>query len=441
MARVPARTHALSLLASALALAGALGHLAACSFEPSKLGPPPPAPPPPPNADPLLGCNGDCHGDEYNTAPPRDVMQGVDTTRRGVGAHRQHLDPAPTFHRKVECEDCHTVPRTPDDAGHIDDTPGAELTFSAIASADAVQPAFDGIACTVYCHGASLAGGTLATPTWTVVDNTQDRCGTCHGTPPPAPHPADGDCGKCHPTLQPGTLNFLDPDSHINGVVELAMVEEECDDCHGGDGNAAPPRDLAGNMERIMPGVGAHREHLGPSDWYREISCAQCHVVPVAVDAPGHIDPDNQAELQFDQLNPDAAYDFGAATCSGLYCHGNASSRLGRQVWTDDLVLDCDSCHDDGSGSRRGNGGGDDDDEDDDGSGRRDELSREHRRHIRANILCSDCHGSVVDMALGFVDPNLHINGVFDVSIPSGGAFDAADRRCSNLMCHGDEDW
>lgn len=431
MARVPDRTHASPLLAGALAMAGALGVLlGGCKFEPSgglpaQDGANPPPPPPPPNADPLLGCSESCHGDEDSTAPPRDVTQGVETSRRGVGAHRQHLDPTPTFHRAVRCEDCHAVPGAVEDSGHMDSTPGAELIFSSIARADGVQASWSGTTCTVYCHGASLQGGVLTTPNWTVVDGSQDLCGNCHGTPPPAPHPAGSDCGTCHPTIQPGTRNFLDPDSHIDGTVDVkpGLELQPCDACHGSGGVAAPPRDLAGNDDRAMRGVGAHREHIGPSDWHRELSCAQCHTVPVSVDSSGHIDGDNLAEVQFDELNPDARYDSGSATCSGLYCHGNGSSGLGRRVWTEDLELDCDSCHDDG----RGEGGG------------RDRLSGEHRRHARENIECFECHGAVVNEALDFLDPNLHINGVFDVRIPSGGAFDG--RGCSDLACHEDERW
>ena len=128
------------------------------------------------------------------------------------------------------------------------------------------------------------------------------------------------------------------------------------------------------------------------------------------------------AEVEFDELNPDAAYNPGSATCTGLYCHGNGSFRLGTVVWTEDLTLDCDSCHDDGSAKKDG-------------------LAREHQRHYDKDIECFECHGSVVSQTLQFVDPNLHINGVFDVSIPSGGAFDASRQRCSNLACHEDENW
>jgi predicted CxxxxCH...CXXCH cytochrome family protein len=178
--------------------------------------------------------------------------------------------------------------------------------------------------------------------------------------------------------------------------------------------------------------VGAHRDHDGPSIWHRELSCAQCHIVPISVDSAGHIDGDNVAEIGFDGLNPLATYQAETATCANLYCHGNGSTKLGQRVWTDDLTLDCDSCHDDGSGSLR-----DDDDDDDEG----DELSGEHREHIRENIACFQCHAAVVDQSLGFVDPDLHINGVFDVSMADGGAFDPAARRCSDVGCHGPRDW
>jgi predicted CxxxxCH...CXXCH cytochrome family protein len=333
------------------------------------------------------------------------------------------------------------VPAAQGDPGHIDGTPGAEVLFGALASAGNVLASWSGTTCTVYCHGASLEGGTLTTPTWTTVDNSQDRCGNCHGTPPPAPHPEGTDCGTCHPTMQPGSLSFLDPDSHINGTVEFTAVDPECDVCHGGGGVAAPPKDLAGNTDRALPGVGAHREHVGASEWHRELSCAQCHTVPVTVEDPGHMDGDNVAELRFDGLNPDASYDDATATCSNLYCHSNGSRLLGTVVWTDDLVLDCDSCHDDGSGGGPGSPGGPGGGPGGDDDGEDDALSREHTRHFQEGIACFECHGAVVDQTLGFVNPDLHINGVFDVAIPSGGAFDAAERKCTNLICHEDKSW
>ena len=409
-----------------LLICAAVLALAACSFDGSGVAPPPPAP----NADPTLGCSGGCHGDQNTAAPPQDLAGNTETTRVGVGAHRSHLAPAPTKYRKVLCQDCHQVPIDIAAPGHMDTPAPAELLFGAVATSDNSPATWDGETCTIYCHGATLAGGALTTPSWTVVDGTQSACGNCHGFPPPLPHPEDTDCGVCHTTIQPGTSSpedatFLDPASHINGVLDVQDVagEKPCDACHGSDGNPAPPLDLGGGNDRAAPGVGAHREHLGQSGSYRELLCSDCHVVPQSEADPGHIDGDDRAELIFGDLNSDAQYDSATATCQNLYCHGDGAFLLGEVVWTDDLVLGCDSCHDDGNRAGRG------------------ELSGEHDRHVRNQSLgCNECHGAVVDQGLGFVDPERHIDGVRQVDIPSGGVWDAAQRTCDNVGCHADED-
>ncbi|WP_428262480.1 CxxxxCH/CxxCH domain c-type cytochrome [Haliangium sp.] len=404
-----------------------------CTFDGSGLGGtpleenPPPAPPPP-NADLQLGCSGTCHGDEDSTAPPLDIEGGTDTESIGVGAHRSHINPAPTFHRAVQCDDCHTVPAAVGDDGHLDGDDVAELTFGDVATANGTAASWDrdNTTCTVYCHGASLedGGGSLTTPDWTRVDDTQNRCGTCHGAPPPEPHPSDTNCGTCHPTMKPGTLEFLDPASHINGELDVVdgALDAVCGSCHGEGDESSPPRDLAGNTERSAPGVGAHRQHVGDSDWHRDLSCVQCHVVPVQVDDPDHIDGDNIAEMTFDTLNPTASYDRDNVTCTNVYCHSDGGKEFETMVWTDDVTLDCDSCHDDRP-RRRGRFG----------------LSGEHRRHLddgNDDITCGDCHADVISGDRDFVDPDLHINGVFDVTLRDGGSFDAAAKRCSNVACH-----
>jgi predicted CxxxxCH...CXXCH cytochrome family protein len=338
-----------------------------------------------------------------------------------VGAHRNHLDPNPTWHKVVECGACHLVPATVADPGHIDGDNIAEVIFSELGQNAGATPEWDRTSCSgVYCHGATLSGGVLTTPTWTIVDGTQDACGNCHGFPPDAPHPEETDCGQCHPTVQPGALTFLDPGSHINGSVEVGDGTA-CDSCHGSDGIAAPPLDLAGNSERTEPGVGAHRQHIGPSDWHRQINCSNCHLVPTAVASPGHIDGDNQAELIFDALNPNASYDFGNATCSNVYCHGNARGDDGSMVFTDDPTLDCSSCH-----AVVGGAGG---------------LAGRHQKHLERGQTCADCHASVANAALGIIGAELHINGIREVVFAEGGTWNPGNRRCSNIACHNTRRW
>lgn len=387
----------------------------------------PPVGDPPPNADPLLGCSGSCHGDQDSIAPPRDTTGQTDSSLRTIGAHRSHLAPAPTWYRKLSCSDCHLVPGSPGDAGHMDTPAPAELAFGTLATTGGVAPAWDGTTCSnVYCHGATLQGGTNSQPTWTITDGSQAACGSCHAFPPPAPHPDAADCGTCHPTVQPGSMEFLDPDSHINGQVDLNVDGAQggaCDSCHGSGGIAAPPTDTAGNTERTFAGVGAHREHIGESDWHRQLYCSQCHVVPVNVGDPTHIDATEGAEITFDPLNPTAVYDAATNTCQNLYCHGNGRQQNGTMQWNvADATLGCGSCHEDGS--RNG-----------------ETLSGKHKKHIEKNYDCVECHAAVVDQQMNVVDPELHVNGVHDILMPTGGAWDAPNHRCTNLSCHENEDW
>lgn len=379
---------------------------------------------PPPNVDPLLGCSTGCHGDVDSPAPPADTAGAVDPSLVSVGAHRAHLEVAPTWYRKGDCADCHQVPVGLNDPGHMDTPVPAELIFGAIPSSGGVTATWDGASCTVYCHGASMQGGTAIQPEWTANGSLNGQCDSCHGNPPPAPHPAGNDCGLCHATMQPGGNTFLDPQSHIDGKVDTAADNnaQGCDTCHGEGGVSAPPADLEGNTDPTIPSVGAHRAHLGTSDWHRELYCSQCHVVPPDVNAPGHMDDgDNVAEVIFDELNPQAAYDFNNATCSNLYCHGNGYSQVATASWTDNLFLACSGCHDDG-----GQGG--------------ENMSGKHKKHLDEDMRCADCHGAVVNQQMAVIAPDLHINGLHEIDMPNG-QWDAATRTCTNVGCHGDYGW
>jgi predicted CxxxxCH...CXXCH cytochrome family protein len=195
--------------------------------------------------------------------------------------------------------------------------------------------------------------------------------------------------------------------------------DQTCSGCHGDSTSPAPPRDLDGNTERTFAGVGAHRQHLGASGWHQEITCASCHTAPAAVDAPGHIDGDNQAELPFGALNRAATYTAATATCDNLYCHGNGRGDNGTMVWTEPGPLGCTSCH-----GTTGN-----------------TLSGRHGTHLGEGFQCVECHQDVVDRNRTIIGPARHVDGTRDVSIARGGTFDPAQRRCSNLACHGAEAW
>jgi predicted CxxxxCH...CXXCH cytochrome family protein len=382
--------------------------LAGCSFES------PPDSVPPPNADPQAGCAIDCHGDDTSNAPPKSMSGATETTSVAVGAHRSHLNVAPTWHRQIQCGDCHVVPSEVGSPGHIDGDGKAEVTFAMIAG-DGAQ--WNGTTCTTACHGTGAWGGAQTTPSWTLVDGSQATCGSCHGRPPPAPHPTGTNCATCHPTMEVNGT-FRDPASHINGVVDKTLPgEANCMSCHGSEtGGSAPPKDLAGNLDHTAKGVGAHVAHLQTSTWHRTIQCSSCHTVPTSIQAPGHIDGDNIAEVKFDALNPTAAY--ASTTCSSLYCHGNGRASNGTASWVAAGPLACTSCHHvDGQN-----------------------MSGKHEVHVRERgIPCTTCHGTVVDANLKIINANLHINGLHEVKLPDG-TYNATAKTCTKINgCHGNE--
>lgn len=373
---------------------------------------------PPPFAEPNVGCAKACHGSETTNAPPVGIGGVTETTDVGVGAHRVHVQAAPDWHRRVECADCHVVPMRDDDPGHIDGDNKAELTFSMIAGTGST---WNGTTCTAYCHGRSEWGGTHTTPTWTQVDGTQATCGSCHGAPPPPPHPAvaDNNCAACHPTMEENSLTFRDPASHINGKVDLVDASQTggCTACHGMT-NAAPPRDLAGGTARTSPGVGAHQQHLGSSTWHRTVACSDCHTVPQTQSAPGHIDGDNNAEIVFSFMNPAGTYDAAATTCRNMYCHGNGRGNNGVLSWLTQGTLACGGCHRiDGQN-----------------------MSGDHQDHLDKDLVCADCHSTVVDGNMTIINASAHVNGVHDVKMAQG-TWNPATRQCANSGCHNTRTW
>jgi predicted CxxxxCH...CXXCH cytochrome family protein len=399
------RRIAIVLVAVLVAAGVILG--AGCSFES------PPDSIPPPNADPQAGCAIDCHGDDTSNAPPKSMSGATETSSVAVGAHREHMNVAPTWHRQIQCGDCHVVPGEVGAPGHIDGDGTAEVTFAMIAGDGAK---WDGTTCVTACHGSGAVGGAQPKPTWTVVDGSQATCGSCHGRPPPAPHPTDTRCALCHPTMEVNGT-FRDPASHINGVVDkTAPGAMTCMSCHGSDdGGSAPPKDLSGDLDRTAPGVGAHAAHLQLSTWHRPVQCSSCHTVPGSIDAPGHRDGDGKAEIKFDTLNPGAAYASANTTCSTLYCHGNGRGSNGTASWVAAGPLVCTSCHHtDGE-----------------------TMSGKHKEHIKdRGIKCSSCHGSVIDANQKIINANLHINGLHEIKLPDGN-YNATTKTCTKIGgCH-----
>jgi len=245
-----------------------------------------------------LACNA-CHGTGSGPAPPRDSLGRTDTRLVSVGAHASHLHP--TLGRAVACGECHVVPTRVDAPGHRNGR--GDVSFGALARSDGAAPRWDetGATCSsVYCHGATLPGGANTSPRWTAVDDSQDACGSCHGVPPPAPHPVAtrSQCAGCHGATMASDGSIAHPEKHVDGVVEVSAVAA-CDSCHG-----APP-DGASSV------LGRSFDHAWGD--HGSFACAKCH--PQTAGASGGI-----ADPAF-HMNGRVDVGPGVATCSASGCH------------------------------------------------------------------------------------------------------------------------
>ena len=326
-----------------------------------------------------------CHGEagRDNAAPPRSSTGAIATTDPSVGAHQSHLV-AGHFRSPIACQECHQVPRTVDEPGHMVGVP-ATVRFDAPGSsglarahgaaarvdfgtASAPQARPDAT-CTVYCHGATLDGGKLTQPGWAgsydPAGSTLD-CESCHGFPPGGRHPQRFErtpeaparaCARCHSRTvgADGTLD-LAGGKHINGVVDFGGGDA-CTACHG-DGTrvavtgsdplvaAAPPSSATGAA------AGAHLAHVnGAGTPLRApLACTECHAGSAAETAAVH--PDDTVDVEFGLLGKARGavpvWDAAAGSCATTYCHGAtlAGGTHKLPVWTGGSAeAACGTCH------------------------------------------------------------------------------------------------
>ncbi|MEI7811288.1 MAG: CxxxxCH/CxxCH domain-containing protein [Ignavibacteria bacterium] len=181
-------------------------------------------------------CN-TCHGDFYDSAKTAPI----------AGAHATHL-----FNTNVAtvvvCKECHVIPTTVFQAGHLDSGLPADVSFNGPLGTMNVTtaPAYNtnNQTCTnTFCHGnftfskesatsqdqyaftGTQITGNNFTPVWTKVDNSQAACGTCHGLPPKGHVGENGgigitDCGNsgCHKGIVDATGKIIDKVKHMNGL-------------------------------------------------------------------------------------------------------------------------------------------------------------------------------------------------------------------------------
>lgn len=332
--------------------------------------------------DPCTRCHGDASRDQpslQRSAPPFDLKGNRDVSYPGVGAHSIH-SMGSTTHAPIACDECHDVPDRVDAPGHLDSKLPAEVRFGRLSSLEHPDARYDHSArtCTnTYCHGA-------AAPVWTRPKAPTEVCGSCHGLPPKAPHPQSNECAECHGDVIDASSAFVAPRLHVDGQVQVD--EPDCNACHGGPDNAAPPRDLSGHTTRSAPGVGAHQVHLDGGRHSRPLSCDECHPVPQTPYDPGHLDGSG-VDLVFSGVGRDTSYDRDTLTCSGP-CHGEgAGSSL---AWTDSATLGCDACH-----------------------------GAPPPPPHPVSDRCHSCHGAVVGPGERITRRDLHIDGVVQVELPT----------------------
>ncbi len=300
---------------------------------------------------PEINCS-TCHGSPENPAPPVSLSGSKDTTDPGVGAHKSHVREG-AISRKIECTECHLVPESVDADGHVDDALPAEITWGELATTEGLDPVWDreNERCSsTYCHGASLSGGSNTEPKWTVVDGTQKACGTCHGNPPPYPHPDRRYCHTCHgeTVTANGTIDVAGG-HHLDGELDSLSA---CNTCHGNEDSPAPPVSVSGSSDTSDTEVGAHQSHLSDGLVRQAVACDECHVVPAASDAEGHLD-DSPAEVVWGTLataqDQAPRWNRNDNRCASVYCHGSSLSGGSNTapVWTvvDGTQATCGTCH------------------------------------------------------------------------------------------------
>ena len=175
------------------------------------------------------------------------------------------------------------------------------------------------------------------------------QCSTCHAAPPDTPrHPPNAACWRCHGHVVAEDFSFLPTGLHDNGTVDVMVG---CSSCHGWDLGVAPPQGLRGECAYGGPGVGAHAAMRRDAIPAHRTGCVNCHQVPTAIWAEGHVDGDGIAEVEFRGLavRDGAAPVWDGETCAGVYCHGATLIDGDHQEpgwWdTDGAAGRCGGCH------------------------------------------------------------------------------------------------
>lgn len=387
-----------------------------------------------------------CHGgtDNKTGAPPNGLRGESTSDQLAVGAHTVHLD-STSLSSGYACSECHVLPASVADELHLEADSIAEINWGQLAGDSASWDRVSGTCSQTYCHGYFEGGDSTNSPLWTGTD--QAECGSCHdlGSDPASlgwKHLEHINyflfsCEDCHASVVDVDTNIISTSLHANGVADVAIADttacllchsagtEYCTGCHGGDDNnsGAPPRGLRGETSTSDLAVGAHTVHLMGDSLSNGFDCNVCHIVPASFTDSDHWATDSIAEITFSGLaGPDAFWDRPFASCIDTYCHGDfrGGNAANMPVWTGTGQAACGSCHDDGTNPAL--------------------LRGKHKKHVEdEGFNCWLCHAATVDGSDSIIGPDVHSDGINTVSFFGDGEY--LNGTCTNVGCHGAEDW
>ncbi len=191
-------------------------------------------------------CRG-CHA----TADPTVTTTGCTSCHANPpnGTARPNVVGSHVKHGAIVCSTCHNGAGSGSGASHGPGNKGTNpavdnVIFNAAqAGASATWTAATKTCSTIYCHGATLTGGTNKSPVWGTV---LTGCALCHGDPP-ATTTHSGvtvtGCITCHDHVNAAGTGFTNAALHMNGIIDAAGGT--CIGCHATvqTGTHGTPRD------------------------------------------------------------------------------------------------------------------------------------------------------------------------------------------------------
>jgi len=416
--------------------------------------------------DPCTRCHGETVSGSATDAQKAPGGAGTDTNGDSsasdaqVGAHQVHLGSTSNYSEDVACSECHNVPGTVTEAGHIDNALPGDVNFGTLATKGGVlSPTYSGGVCTnVYCHGGGMPNqsdsGLDPTPVWSDVAYLNGTpniaggdCDKCHGSPPsgasysPNSHSGSegiGDCNGCHSHINVDG-SIANTVLHINGSIEASG----CTGCHG-----QPPVDAATIVK--SPDYTGHDEGAHQYHWTKfSTSSEKCNLCHTGGGGGGHQSlkqvtmgfsftgntGGNYASTAFSNgfglRSSDGVTTVqegtGARTCANIYCHSDGGNYAGTFTnatadWdaTFSFPADCDKCHGNGSGQKV--------------------VTNVHPKHVSTyGFDCNICHSGTVDPNFVLAAGTWHVNGIKNVSFYSGTLANGGNYgrpNCSTVFCH-----